>query len=152
MYVLPYYNMLKQSIYMQIRAQLAEAGLKSNDNMFKISALKDLAPNKSLVYNLKALKKQLSLPKIKGITSKPGDDEITYLNGLIDHCMYHLSTDSTTNPKRIFKQIFNNMASKDSTAPLSIKINASLIYCDYLMDKIQNQAACQTSPAIRAEK
>ena len=70
------------------------------------------------------------------------DDEITYLNGLIDHCMYHLSTDSTTNPKRIFKRIFNDMASKDSTAPLSIKINASLIYCDYLMDKIQNQAAC----------
>lgn len=136
MYVLPYYNMLKQSIHMQIRAQLAEAGLKSNDNMFKISALKDLAPNNSLVYNLKALRKQLSLPKIKGITSKPGDDEITYLNGLIDHCMYHLCSESATNPKLIFKRISSSMGSKDSTAPLSIKISASLIYCDYIMNKI----------------
>jgi|TARA_B110001450_G_C17508779_1_gene435495 hypothetical protein len=137
MYVLPYYNMLKQSIYMQIKAQLAEAGLKSNDNMFKIAALKDLAPNKSLVDNLKALKKQLSLPKIKGITTKPGDDEITYLNALIDHCLYHLSgTESVANPKGIFKRIFKNMGSKDSTAPFSIGINATLIYCDYIMDKI----------------
>ena len=123
---------------MQIRAQLAEAGLKSNDNMFKISALKDLAPDKSLVYNLKALKKQLSLPKIKGITSKPGDDEITYLNGLIDHCMYHLGNEGTTNPKGVFKRIFNGMTSKESTAPFSIKISASLIYCDYIMNKIKD--------------